>query len=153
MTFKKAQELPYLETVIKGTLRIHSGHLSPTAAHRSTSRDHHCGPFHTSRIHGRDKRLGRTSQYLNLRPRRRRSVRWLEFEAQGRGAKIEKYELAFEMGSLICIGKNISSLAMSKSIPQLVRRFDFQLDEKLEREGLRSCNRWFVKLMSFRGGC
>ena len=36
-------------------------------------------------------------------------------------------------------------------MPQLVRMFDFQLDEDLEREGLSNCNRWFVKQMNFRG--
>jgi len=40
---------------------------------------------------------------------------------------------------------------MSKLVPQLVRRFEFRLDGELEREGLRSCNRWFVKQMNFWG--
>ena len=61
---------------------------------------------------------------------------------------MEKYMLPFGMGSRTCIGKNISLLEMSKLIPQLVRRFDFSLDE---REDLRCENRWFVKQMNFRG--
>ena len=55
------------------------------------------------------------------------------------------------MGSRTCIGKNISLLEMSKLVPQLVRKFDFQLGEELEKEGLKSCNRWFVKQMNFEG--
>lgn len=33
------------------------------------------------------------------------------------------------MGSRTCIGKNISLLEMTKLIPQLVRNFDFELEE------------------------
>ena len=80
-----------------------------------------------------------------------RPERWLEFETEGRGAEVEKYALAFGMGSRTCIGKNISLLEMSKLIPQLVRNFEFQLDEGLERDGLRSCNRWFVKQTNLKG--
>jgi cytochrome P450 len=64
---------------------------------------------------------------------------------------VEKYVLAFGMGSRTCIGKNISLLEMSKLVPQLVRKFEFRLDGELERDGLRSCNRWFVKQMNFEG--
>jgi len=153
VTFKEAQELPYLQAVIKEALRIHSAtglplqrivpsggttianHFIPSGstvginawvAHRNTS------------VYGLDADIWRPE-------------RWLEFEAQGRGAEVEKYALAFVMGSRTCIGKNISLLEMSKLVPQLVRMFDFQLDEDLEREGLSSCNRWFVKQMNFRG--
>jgi cytochrome P450 len=59
--------------------------------------------------------------------------------------------MAFGMGSRTCIGKNISLLEMSKLVPQLVRNFDFELDEDLQKEGLKSLNRWFVKQQNFRG--
>jgi cytochrome P450 len=153
VTFKEAQDLPYLQAVIKEALRMHSatglpmqrvvpptgttiaGHFIPAGssvginawvAHRNTS------------IYGPDAEQWRPE-------------RWLEFEQQGRGAEVEKYALAFGMGSRTCIGKNISLLEMSKLVPQLVRKFDFQLDEELEKEGLKSCNRWFVKQMNFEG--
>ncbi len=153
VTFKEAQELVYLQAVIKEGLRIHSAtglpmqrivppggttianHFIPSGstvginawvAHRNTS------------IYGRDADTWRPE-------------RWLEFESDGRGVEIEKYSLAFGMGSRTCIGKNISLLEMSKLVPQLVRTFEFQLDEGLEREGLKSCNRWFVKQTNFKG--
>ena len=66
----------------------------------------------------------------------------------GRGLTIR---LAFGMGSRTCIGKNISLLEMSKLVPQLVRNFDIVLDENLDREGLISLNRWFVKQQNFNG--
>jgi hypothetical protein len=40
---------------------------------------------------------------------------------------------------------------MIKLVPQLVRRFDFQLDGSVERDGLRCLNRWFVKQQNFLG--
>lgn len=55
------------------------------------------------------------------------------------------------MGSRTCIGKNISLLEMSKLVPQLIRNFDMVLDENLEKEGLISLNRWFVKQQNFKG--
>ena len=55
------------------------------------------------------------------------------------------------MGSRTCIGKNISLLEMSKVVPQLLRNFDMVLDENLEKEGLVSLNRWFVKQQHFNG--
>lgn len=51
------------------------------------------------------------------------------------------------MGSRTCIGKNISLLEISKLIPQLVRKFDFEL-EKPDKEWTTS-NRWFVKPLDF----
>lgn len=55
------------------------------------------------------------------------------------------------MGSRTCIGKNISLLEMSKLVPQLVRNFNFELNEDLQKGGLKSLNRWFVKQQNFRG--
>lgn len=60
-----------------------------------------------------------------------RPERWLEFEEQGRGAEVEKYFFSFGMGSRTCFGKNISLLEMSKVVPLLVRKFDFELGEDL----------------------
>jgi cytochrome P450 len=59
--------------------------------------------------------------------------------------------MAFGMGSRTCIGKNISLLEMSKLVPQLARNFNFELDGDLQKEGLKSFNRWFVKQQNFRG--
>lgn len=64
---------------------------------------------------------------------------------------MEKYALTFGMESRRCIKKNITLLKMTKLTPQLVRKFEFLLDGELEREGLKSCNFWFVKQMNFWG--
>jgi cytochrome P450 len=147
--FSEAQDLPYLQAVMKEGLRIHpatglpmqrlvpaegitiSGYFIPAgssvginawAAHRNTQ------------VFGADAEEWRPE-------------RWLE----GRNGEMEKYFFSFGMGSRTCIGKNISLLEMSKLVPQLVRNFYFELDEETDRGGLRSLNRWFVKQQNFRG--
>lgn len=80
-----------------------------------------------------------------------RPERWLEIEEQKRGSEVEKYTLAFGMGSRTCIGKNISLLEVGKLVPQLVRRFDFELDAEVRDGGLRTSSRWFVKQMNLTG--
>lgn len=153
ITFKEAQELPYLQAVIKEALRIHPavglplqrivppegatlvGHRFPAGttvgidgwvAHRNKS------------VYGADADSWRPE-------------RWLEFEEQGRGGETEKYFFAFGMGSRSCIGKNISLLEMSKVIPQLLRNFEFVLDEGLEDKEVIQMNRWFVLIKGFDG--
>lgn len=153
ITFQQAQQLPYLQAVIKEALRIHpatglvmprivppegatiAGHFIPGGstvginawvAHRNTS------------VYGMDADSWRPE-------------RWLEIEASGRGADVERYFFAFGMGSRTCIGKNISLLEMCKLVPQLLRRFDFVLDEGVPTDRLECSNMWFVKQLGFRG--
>jgi len=54
----------------------------------------------------------------------------------------------FGLGSRTCLGKHISILEMSKLIPQLVRRFDFELEQP-EKQWTTE-NYWFVKPVDFR---
>ncbi|KAF8855018.1 putative cytochrome P450 oxidoreductase [Acephala macrosclerotiorum] len=80
-----------------------------------------------------------------------RPERWLEIEADGRGAEVEQYFLAFGLGSRTCIGKNISFLELNKLVPRLLRQFDLVLDEELSKREWRTVNRFFVKPEDFRG--
>lgn len=54
----------------------------------------------------------------------------------------------FGLGSRTCIGRHISFLEMSKLIPLVVRKFDFELEHP-EREW-NTVNYWFVKPTDFR---
>lgn len=56
--------------------------------------------------------------------------------------------LQFGMGSRTCIGKNISLLEISKLIPQLIRDFDFELEDP--GKGWSTKSAWFVKQYDFR---
>lgn len=49
----------------------------------------------------------------------------------------------FGAGTRTCIGKNISLLEISKVIPQLMRRYDFELARP--GQTIDSLNYWFVK--------
>lgn len=55
--------------------------------------------------------------------------------------EMEHSWIPFGAGTRTCIGKNISILEMTKLIPHLVRRYDFEL----LRDELKYKNRWFVK--------
>lgn len=74
-----------------------------------------------------------------------RPERWLEVSKE-KLQVMEHYMMPFGMGSRTCIGKNISMLEISKLIPQLVRSFEFQLED----ERLVGRNHWFVKPIGFR---
>lgn len=153
ITFKQSQtELPYLQAVIKEALRIHSATGLPMQR---------VVPAEGAQIAGRLIPGGASVGINAWVAHRNKSVfgedaeawrpeRWLEIEREGRGGDVEKYMLAFGMGSRTCIGKNISLLEMSKVVPQLVRKFSFVLEGECSSEGLRSENRWFVKQKNFK---
>lgn len=68
--------------------------------------------------------------------------RWLE--ADEKQLKLmERNFLAFGGGTRTCLGKNISLLEMSKLVPQLLRRFDFELSEPNKEWTLHDY--WFVR--------
>lgn len=69
--------------------------------------------------------------------------RWLE--SGERSGRMERYFMSFGAGSRTCIGKNISLLEIGKVVPELVKRFDFELCRP-GRE-VRTENNWFVKQM------
>lgn len=55
--------------------------------------------------------------------------------------------MPFGLGARTCIGKNISLLEIAKVIPELIRRFDFQIADVDKMENV---NRWFVKQKNFK---
>jgi cytochrome P450 len=56
--------------------------------------------------------------------------------------------MKFGLGSRTCLGRHISILEMSKLIPQLVRKFDFELENPSKE--WETENFWFVKPVDFR---
>mgnify|MGYP003662515469 CR=1 FL=1 len=155
ITFKEANQLPYLQAVIKEALRLHPATGLPLARIVPLTGASIAGfnfpsgatvginswvAHHNTSIYGHDAESWRPE-------------RWLEFQEQGRGAEVEKYFFAFGMGGRTCIGRNLSLLEVGKLIPEVVRRFDFLLDGREESEGAawKSVNRWFVKPLGFEG--
>lgn len=155
VTFKEAQEhLPYLQAVIKEGLRIHPATGLPMQRLVPATTTIASLPIPGGSTVGINAWVAhRNTSVYGQGAKSWRPERWLEIEEQGRGGEVEKYFLAFGMGSRTCIGKNISLLEMSKLVPQLVRKFNFVLDEELlgTGPGLRSLNRWFVKQTNFKG--
>lgn len=123
VTFKEAQGLPYLQAVIKEALRIHpaTGLPMPRIV-LSTSAALAGRTFPPGTTVGINAWVAHRNQSIfgpdanSWRPER-----WLEIEEQSRGGEVEKYFLAFGIGSRTCIGKNISLLEMCKLVPQLLR--------------------------------
>lgn len=153
ITFKEAQGLPYLQAVMKEGLRVHPavglGLQRIVPAEGTTIANQFIPGGSTVGINAYVAH--KNTSVWGSDADQWRPERWLEIEEQGRGAEVEKYFFSFGMGSRTCIGKNISLLEMNKLIPQLVRRFDFELDPDVEQNGGIVCkNRWFVKQQNFR---
>ncbi|KAF7960128.1 hypothetical protein EAE96_001727 [Botrytis aclada] len=153
ITFKEAQGLPYLQAVLKEGLRVHPAvglglqRIVPAGGTTIANQFIPAGSVVGINAYVAHK----NTSVWGLDADQWRPERWLEIEEQGRGAEVEKYFFSFGMGSRTCIGKNISLLEINKLIPQLVRRFDFELDSDVERNGGIVCNnRWFVKQQNFR---
>ncbi|KAI9048140.1 hypothetical protein LZ554_007935 [Drepanopeziza brunnea f. sp. 'monogermtubi'] len=152
ITFKQSQsELPYLQAVIKEALRVHPATGLPMQRIVPAEGANIAGHFipggssvgiNSWVAHRNQRVFGEDAEYW-------RPERWLDIEEQSRGGEVERYMLAFGMGSRTCIGKNISLLEMSKVVPQLVRKFDFELDEECKGQ-LKCLNRWFVKQTNFK---
>ncbi|KAE9369115.1 cytochrome P450 [Stipitochalara longipes BDJ] len=153
ITFRQARNLPYLQAVIKEALRLHP------ATGLGLQR---CVPAAGALLSGRMFPGGatvginawvahRNTSIYGLDADKWRPERWLEIEADGRGAEVEQYFFAFGMGSRTCIGKNVSLLELNKLVPQLLRQFDLLLEEELDKRDWRTVNRWFVKPQDFRG--
>ncbi|KAF7173431.1 hypothetical protein CNMCM5623_005644 [Aspergillus felis] len=141
ITFQEAQALPYLQAVMKETLRIHpavgtilprvvpagglelSGHYFPAGTEVGAN----SWVLHYSKdIYGPD-------------PARFRPERWIGDE---KTSIMDSMMFAFGAGSRTCIGRNISLLEMTKVVPQIVRKFDIVLEHPNKPMDTRCA--WFV---------
>ncbi|KAK0109972.1 hypothetical protein ONS95_002639 [Cadophora gregata] len=143
VTFQECQKLPYLQAVLKETLRIHpatgqllsrlvppggailSGQHFPEGVEVGTS------PW---LIHFDPNIFG--SNVHEFRPER-----WLEDAERAR--TMESSLLTFGAGARTCLGKNISLLEISKLTFQLFSKFNFDLSEPEREWDLDMV--WFVK--------
>ncbi|KAL9116115.1 MAG: hypothetical protein Q9227_000484 [Pyrenula ochraceoflavens] len=143
--FKESQErMPYLLAVIKEGMRIHPAVGLPLLRVVPPGGAHLCGKFFpegtvvgiNSWVAHRNKTVfGADADVF-------RPERWLDAD-KDKVAEMERYNMTFGGGARTCIGRHISYLEMSKVVPQLVRKFDFQLD--IPKEGLKTRSYWFTK--------
>lgn len=144
--------MPYLQAVIKEAMRIYSpvgmslprtvpqGGATLAGIHFPAGTDVGINPWVA---HRNTEVFG--SDADTFRPER-----WLyggENSAE-RLHDMEAYILTFGQGSRICIGKNISMLEISKVVPEIVTRFDFEfMDGAVNKDikrGIDSDGGWFV---------
>ncbi|KAF2167414.1 hypothetical protein M409DRAFT_22224 [Zasmidium cellare ATCC 36951] len=152
-TFKEVQSLEYLQAVIKEAMRLHPsiGVQLPRVVPKG-------GAIITGQFFPGETIVGLNPYVLHhdkdvfggdadaFRPER-----WLRSECDAATlARMENTWCPFGAGSRTCIGKNVSLLEMSKLVPQLVRRFDFEMSDGLEREGLKTYNEFFIQIRNLR---
>ncbi|KAF4827585.1 Pisatin demethylase [Colletotrichum tropicale] len=157
ITFREAQALPYLQAVIKESLRLHPAtgltmpRVVPEGGRQLAGSFFPAGnvvginawiAHHNKEVFGHDAD--------HFRPER-----WIDSSKEQKSA-MESYFFAFGQGSRTCIGKNISLLEVSKAIPRVVQNFDLILEKE---DDWKCTNYWFVKPRDFfvrvkkRGSC
>ncbi|GIZ40796.1 hypothetical protein CKM354_000412000 [Cercospora kikuchii] len=146
VTFSEAQNLPYLQAVIREALRMHPAvglllervvppggfEIEGTGIFLPEGTIIGANPW----VMARDEKVYGSDAY-EFRPER-----WLE--ASPEELKLmERNDFSFGAGARTCLGKNISLLEMSKLVPQLYRQFDFELTDPEKEWELHDY--WFVK--------
>ncbi|KAF4333077.1 cytochrome P450 monooxygenase oxidoreductase [Fusarium beomiforme] len=147
--FSEANQLPYLQAVIKEGLRMHPatglslGRVVPPEG--STLAGQYFPPGTVVGInswvaHANTKVFGHDADVF-------RPERWLDQPELVR--EREAYFMTFGQGSRTCLGKNISLMELSKAVPQIVRHFDFVPHTKSGEPEYVTENVWFVKIRDF----
>jgi len=148
VSFKEAQNMPYLQAVIKEALRLHPATGLPLWRVVPPEGAEICGyHFKGGEIVGANSWvLHRNEDVWGADVDVFRPERWLD-EPEAKLKAMERAYMPFGLGARTCIGKNVSMLEMSKLIPQLVRRFSFELERK--DKPWKTANYWFVKQLDF----
>ncbi|KAL9568905.1 hypothetical protein ACKAV7_006970 [Fusarium commune] len=141
VTFQEAQDMPYLQAVIKETLRIHPavGTILPRVVPR--------GGMELSGIYFPEgTEVGVNAWVLHYDkeiygpdPEVFRPERWLGDE---KTSIMDSMMFAFGAGARTCIGRNISLLELTKMVPQIVRKFDLVIEDA--DKPLDTFCAWFV---------
>ncbi|RAH56334.1 cytochrome P450 [Aspergillus piperis CBS 112811] len=148
-SFQDTQKLPYLQAVIKESMRLHPGVGFPLFRIVPKGGAVICGRFFpegtnvgvNSWVIHRDESIW-GSDVDDFVPER-----WLTDDPE-KLRVMEQCLVPFGVGSRTCIGKNISLYEINKLIPQLVRDYDIDIQQK-DGTDMRSKNMWFVKPVQF----
>ncbi|KAK1144855.1 hypothetical protein N8T08_004868 [Aspergillus melleus] len=143
VTFEQARQMPYLQACIKEALRVHPATGRPLVRDVPFEGVTLAGKYfpggssvgvNTWVIHNNEEVFGPDA--AEFRPER-----WLENDKETLSF-MEQNFIPFGAGARTCIGKNISLLEMSKVIPQLYRKYEFEL---APGEEMTTWEAWFVK--------
>lgn len=143
VTFKQAQELPYLHAIIQEGMRLHSAAGLPLERVVPAGGAELSGHFlPAGTVVGVNPWVtGYSTEVYGADAWEFRPERWLEADKESL-AQMDRNWLSFGLGSRNCIGRHISMLEMKKFFPEVLRRFDFEFidkDQKLEMQNI-----WFV---------
>ncbi|KAK7726292.1 hypothetical protein SLS57_003378 [Botryosphaeria dothidea] len=145
ITYTQAQDMPYLQAVIKETLRCHAAVAYPMLRIVPAGGAVIAGTFFPQGTevgvnawvaHYNEDVWGKDAAQF-------RPERWIE-ASEEQLKKMDGYYLPFGHGSRTCIGKHISLLEITKVIPQLIRKFDFEFSD-CSKDGWKTQTRWFCK--------
>ncbi|PLB52502.1 cytochrome protein [Aspergillus steynii IBT 23096] len=143
VTFEQARNMPYLQACIKEALRVHPATGRPLVRDVPPEGVTLAGKFlpggtsvgvNSWVIHYNEEVFGPDA--AEFKPER-----WLEND-KDKLSFMEQNFIPFGSGARTCIGKNISLLEMSKVIPQLYRKYEFELAPGEKRTTWEA---WFVK--------
>lgn len=143
ISYKESLQLPYFQAVMKEALRVHGATGFPlerlVGPDGVVILDTYFPPGTVVGVNSwvmhYDKDIFGDDAY-EFRPER-----WLDIGSESY-KHLDRSFFAFGSGSRTCIGKNVSIMEMSKLVPQLLRKFDFELADKDEEWKLRCA--WFV---------
>lgn len=146
-TFKEGNALKYLQAVIQEAMRMHAPIGLPLQRVVPPGGYNICGHFFPEgtvvgvsvpAIHMSTSIFGYDATVF-------RPERWLDSDEE-RLAIMHRYWIPFGLGSRTCIGKNISLLEITKMVPEVVWKFDFELTDGLENENeeMKWNDVWFV---------
>ncbi|KAJ5287205.1 cytochrome protein [Penicillium angulare] len=148
ITFKESQEMPYLQAVIREALRMHTATGLPLWREVPSGGAEINGYFipqgsaigiNTWVAHYDEEFFPDAKSFI--------PERWIEGITDAEQLrKMNEMYMPFGLGGRTCLGKHISTLEIYKLIPQLIRDFDFEL----ENQTWTTENLWFVKPMDFR---
>ncbi|KAK1468235.1 hypothetical protein CMEL01_00002 [Colletotrichum melonis] len=147
ITFREAQALPYLQAVIKESLRLHpaTGLTMPRVVPEG-GRQLAGSFFPAGNVVGINAWTAHhNKEVFGYDADEFRPERWID-SSKAQKSAMESYSFAFGQGSRTCIGKNISLLEVSKAIPRMVQNFDVILEKE---DDWKCTNYWFVKPRDF----
>lgn len=155
ITWSESQTLPYLDAVVKESMRLHPAAGLPLERITPAEGIEICGQHipggtivgcNAWVIHQHEPTFCPSQNPKAYPIDKFVPERWLDASPEQR-KEMDGTMLQFGAGSRTCIGKNISLLEMYKLVPNFLTRFKVELEEP--RSEWKLHNAWFVKQINF----
>ncbi|KAK3312504.1 cytochrome P450 [Apodospora peruviana] len=144
ITHAEANSFPYLQAVVKETLRLYPpitghnyklvpaggatilGHFLPAGTQIGLN---HVQMLRNKKVFGADAEI--------FRPER-----WVEADGTRFKEMSANVDLVFSHGKYYCLGRNLAQIEMNKVVAELVRRFDFTIADPVVPITVKDCAFW-----------